>query len=64
MVYALAGPLVTAIWPEFESSPEQVERIADHIADFSLSYIQNYRAKTSTRSIKATVQAIKLRGKK
>jgi len=50
MVYALAGPLVTAIWPEFESSPEQVERIADHIADFSLSYIQNFRSKTSAQA--------------
>jgi hypothetical protein len=64
MVYALAGPLVTAIWPEFELTPKQVERIADHIADFSLSYIQNFRAKTSARSIQPTKRAIKLRGKK
>ena len=61
MVYALAGPLVTAIWPEFEMTPEQVERIADHIADFSLSYIQNFRSKTSARSIKRTRPAIKPR---
>ncbi len=46
MVYALASPLVTAIWPEFEMTPDQVERIADHIADFSLSYIQTFRTKT------------------
>jgi len=44
MVYALASPLVTAIWPEFERTPDQVERVADHIADFSLSYIQDLRA--------------------
>ena len=64
MVYALAGPLVTAIWPEFESSPEQVERIADHIADFSLSYIQNFRSKTSARSIKRTKRKVKPRASK
>jgi hypothetical protein len=57
MVYALAGPLVTAIWPEFELTPDQVERIADHIADFSLSYIQNFRATTSARSIQRTNRA-------
>jgi AcrR family transcriptional regulator len=61
MVYALASPLVTAIWPEFEMTPEQVERIADHIADFSLSYIQNFRAKISARSIKRTKRAVKPR---
>jgi AcrR family transcriptional regulator len=64
MVYALAGPLVTAIWPEFEMTPEQVERIADHIADFSLSYIQNFRAKSSARSIKRTRPALKPRASK
>jgi AcrR family transcriptional regulator len=64
MVYALAGPLVTAIWPEFEMTPEQVERIADHIADFSLSYIQNFRSKTSARSIKRTRPAVKPRASK
>jgi hypothetical protein len=61
MVYALASPLVTAIWPEFEMTPEQLERIADHIADFSLSYIQNFRAKISARSIKRTKRAVKPR---
>jgi len=64
MVYALAGPLVTAIWPEFEMTPEQVERIADHIADFSLSYIQNFRSKTSARSIKRTKRKVNPRASK
>ncbi len=64
MVYALAGPLVTAIWPEFEPTPEQVERIADHITDFSLSYIQNFRSKTSARSIKRSKRSIKPRASK
>ena len=64
LVYALAGPLVIAIWPEFESSPEQVERIANHIADFSLSYIQNFRSRTSARSIQPTKRAVKPRASK
>jgi AcrR family transcriptional regulator len=64
MIYALAGPLVTAIWPEFELTPEQVDRIADHIADFSLSYIQNFRSKTPARSIKRTRPAVKPRASK
>jgi AcrR family transcriptional regulator len=62
MVYALAGPLVTAIWPEFELTPQQVERIAGHIADFSLSYIQNFRSSNSVRSIKRSKRTIKPRG--
>jgi AcrR family transcriptional regulator len=64
MVYALAGPLVTAIWPEFEMTPEQVDRIADHIADFSLSYIQNFHSKASARSIKRTKRKVKPRASK
>jgi AcrR family transcriptional regulator len=44
MVYALASPLVTAVWPQFERTAEQVERVADHIANFSLAYIQAFRA--------------------
>ena len=64
MVYALAGPLVTAIWPEFEPTPEQVERIADHIADFSLSYIQNFRSTNTARSIKRTERKVKPRASK
>ena len=64
MVYALAGPLVTAIWPEFEPTPEQVERIADHIADFSLSYIQNFRSTNTVRSIQRSKRSIKPRASK
>jgi AcrR family transcriptional regulator len=64
MVYALAGPLVTAIWPKFELTPDQVERIADHIADFSLSYIQNFRATSSARSIQRTNRAVSQRTSK
>jgi AcrR family transcriptional regulator len=46
--YVLPGPLLTEIWPELRMTPEQVERIADHIADFSLSYLQDFRSKHGT----------------
>jgi AcrR family transcriptional regulator len=46
--YVLPGPLLTEIWPELKMTPEQVERIADHIADFSLSYLHDFRSKHGT----------------
>jgi AcrR family transcriptional regulator len=46
--YVLPGPLLSEIWPELKMTPDQVERIADHIADFSLSYIQDFRSKHGT----------------
>jgi hypothetical protein len=46
--YVLPGPLLTEFWPELKLTPEQVERIADHIADFSLSYLQDFRSQHGT----------------
>jgi AcrR family transcriptional regulator len=46
--YVLPGPLLSEIWPALKMTPEQVERIADHIADFSLSYLQDFRSKHGT----------------
>ncbi len=40
LVYVLAGPLLMRLWPELEMTPEQVERIAEHIWDFSLAYLR------------------------
>jgi AcrR family transcriptional regulator len=48
IAYVLPGPLLTEIWPELKMTSEQVERIADHIADFSLSYLQDFRAQHGT----------------
>ena len=48
LAYVLPGPLLTEIWPELRMTPDQVERIADHIADFSLSYLQDFRSKHGT----------------
>jgi TetR/AcrR family transcriptional regulator, regulator of cefoperazone and chloramphenicol sensitivity len=41
MLYALARPFLTRLWPELKMTPEQLDRIADHIADFSLAYLCN-----------------------
>jgi len=40
LVYILAGPLLTQLWPELEMTPEQVDRIAEHIWAFSLAYLR------------------------
>jgi AcrR family transcriptional regulator len=64
VVYVFAAPLLKGMWPELKMTPEQVERIADHIADFSLSYIQTFRAKKSTRSTDKIKRATKPRASK
>jgi hypothetical protein len=40
LVYILAAPLLKQLWPELEMTPEQVDRIAKHIGDFSLTYLR------------------------
>jgi AcrR family transcriptional regulator len=40
LVYILAGPLLMRLWPELEMTQEQVDRIAKHIGDFSLTYLR------------------------
>jgi TetR/AcrR family transcriptional regulator, regulator of cefoperazone and chloramphenicol sensitivity len=44
LAYVTATPLLAGVWPGLKMTPEQVERIADHIADFSLSYLQDFRS--------------------
>ena len=43
LAYIFAAPLLRGVWPDLKMTPDQVERIAEHIGDFSLSYIQNFR---------------------
>jgi AcrR family transcriptional regulator len=40
LVYVLASPLLKQLWPELEMTPVQVDRIAEHIWDFSLAYLR------------------------
>jgi len=50
--YVHARPILSRLWPAMQMSPAQVEMIADHIADFSLAYLQAERDVTSARSAK------------
>ena len=50
--YAHARPFVERLWPEQKMTPKQLDRIADHIADFSLAYLRDAgagRNKSTTR---------------
>jgi TetR/AcrR family transcriptional regulator, regulator of cefoperazone and chloramphenicol sensitivity len=38
--YAFARPVISRLWPQMKMTPQQVNRIADHIADFSLAYLR------------------------
>jgi AcrR family transcriptional regulator len=44
--YVLAGPALRRLWPELIMSPEQLDKIGDHIADFSLAFLKQ---RTRTR---------------
>ena len=64
MVYVFSQPLLVGVWPELKLTPEQVDRIADHIADFSLSYIQNFRSNNSVPDSGRLTSALKPRSSK
>jgi len=38
--YAHARPVLAQLWPELKMTHAQVDQIADHIAEFSLAYLQ------------------------
>jgi AcrR family transcriptional regulator len=40
IIYVLAGPVMVRLWPALKMTPEQLDRIGDHIADFSLAYLR------------------------
>jgi AcrR family transcriptional regulator len=64
LVFVLANPLLEAVWPDLKMTPEQLDRIADHIADFSLSYIRQSRSNPSARSAIGTTPATSSRASK
>jgi len=47
--YLAARPGLSHLWPELKMTPGQLDRIADHIADFSLAYLREF-ASRRTRS--------------
>ena len=44
LLYVLASPVLMRLWPEMKMTPEQLDRVANHIADFSLAYLRQVRA--------------------
>jgi AcrR family transcriptional regulator len=57
LAYVFAAPLLAGVWPGLKMTPEQVDRIANHIADFSLAYIHQFRASTSVHATNGTARA-------
>jgi AcrR family transcriptional regulator len=53
VIYVLAGPFLARLWPDMKMTPEQMDKIADHIADFSLAYLRQERSRQQ-RTAKAT----------
>lgn len=49
LMYVLAGPVLMRLWPEMKMTPEQLDRVADHIADFSLAYLHQVGASNGSR---------------
>lgn len=39
-IYFLAAPFLVRLWPDLTMTPEQVERIAEHVGEFSLAYLR------------------------
>lgn len=58
LAYVFSLPLISGVWPELKMTPEQVGRIADHIADFSLAYIRSFSPGTrrATRARKSRLR--------
>lgn len=63
--YVHARPLLARLWPEMRLNPEQVEMIADHIADFSLAGLEAWKPKQTAvkKSAKRTELKRSARGK-
>lgn len=54
LAYVFATPLLAGVWPELQMSSDQIDRIADHIADVMLAYIHDLR---STAAIPTTASS-------
>jgi AcrR family transcriptional regulator len=46
LFYPQAGPVLAKLWPQMKMTPQRLDQIAEHIADFSLSYIQHAGARS------------------
>ena len=43
IIYAFAGPVLARLWPDMQMTPENLDRIGDHVTDFSLAYLRPAR---------------------
>jgi hypothetical protein len=43
--YPLTAPVLARLWPQFKMTPEQLDSIAGHIADFSLAALRAQKVK-------------------
>lgn len=43
IIYVFAGPFLARLWPDTKMTPENLDRIANHITDFSLAYLRQVR---------------------
>jgi len=46
MFYPMAAPLLAILWPDLKMTPERLDEIADHIANFSLAYLRSAKVKS------------------
>lgn len=63
LLYIVAGPLLRQLWPELQTTPEQVDRIVTHIGDFSMTYLRALNSGESNSSGRQAT-ARRKRGKK
>ena len=45
LLYVLARPFLERLWPELKMTPEQLDRIADHICEFTFAYLHQIARK-------------------
>lgn len=50
LLYPLAWPLLIHFWPQLKKTPAQLDRVAEHIADFSLAYLKQEGSRNRRRS--------------
>jgi len=52
MHYAHAGPVIALLWPDWEMTPEAVDEIANHVAEFSLAAMHSIKRKAQLTTAK------------
>jgi len=45
--YAMAGPMLALLWPDLKMTPERLDAIAAHIAEFSLHAVKHFKETNS-----------------